>query len=345
MKSQSKKRVTLSMLGMLFIAALLILSACSGGEETTNTAEKKTEETAEKQTENATEEGNKKDTVIMFGDASWNSIRFHNALAKAIVEKGYGYSTEVTTTSSDGLSAGLKEGLIDVNMEVWTKTDEYKAGVESGQILEVSQNFTGKEAWYVPSYVINGDTEKGIDPMAPDLKTPAELAQYASFFQDPDDPSKGLVVGALESWNVNEESVALMDEFALQDTFHYKSPATDTALAKSLVDAYENGKAWVGYYWEPTAVMGRYDMVSIYDFEPTNVMIAVHAGMTEKAPDVVAFLKNYKAGSKETSIAMAHMEDSGASADETAVWFLKNKEEIWTQWVPAEIVEKVKSGL
>ena len=65
-----------------------------------------------------------------------------------------------------------------------------------------------------------------------------------------------------------------------------------------MVAAYEKGKPWIGYYWEPTWVMGKLDMTLIeeapYDEEvwentkacaypPSVVNIAVHVDIGEGA--------------------------------------------------------------
>jgi len=43
--------------------------------------------------------------------------------------------------------------------------------------------------------------------------------------------------------------------------------------------------------------------------------------------------------------ALAHMEEESLEAPDVANWFLKNHEEVWTKWVPADVAERVKAGL
>ena len=51
---------------------------------------------------------------ITFADAGWTSMQFHNEVARTIVEKGYGYQTDVVTGSISVLFLGLKRGDVDV---------------------------------------------------------------------------------------------------------------------------------------------------------------------------------------------------------------------------------------
>ena len=42
---------------------------------------------------------------------------------------------------------------------------------------------------------------------------------------------------------------------------------------------------------------------------------------------------------------LAWMADNQATGEEGARYFLKEKADIWTKWVPAEVAEKVKAAL
>lgn len=111
---------------------------------------------------------------LIFADAGWDSIRIHNEIASVIIENGYGYETDFITGSSPIVIKGLRQGDIDISMESWTDNimDVYKPGIEKGEILELSTNYDDNaQGLYIPTYVIEGDSERGIEPLAPDLKS------------------------------------------------------------------------------------------------------------------------------------------------------------------------------
>ena len=134
-----------------------------------------------------------------------------------------------------------------------------------------------------------------------------------------------------------------------------------SGLAVSLGTSFENGEPWVGYYWEPEWVMAKYDLTLLED-EPysdelwseeagyacewpsVNVTVAVHKGMKEKAPEVVEFLSNYKTSKDLTNEALLYLQDN-KDVDETAKWFLRENEELWADWAPADVIEKVKEAI
>ena len=40
-----------------------------------------------------------------------------------------------------------------------------------------------------------------------------------------------------------------------------------------------------------------------------------------------------------------YMEENEADEDETAKWWMKENEDVWTAWVSEEVAEKVKAAL
>ena len=42
--------------------------------------------------------------------------------------------------------------------------------------------------------------------------------------------------------------------------------------------------------------------------------------------------------------ALAYMDETGGEPVDAAIWFLKEREDIWTQFVPSDIADKVKQA-
>jgi len=248
-------------------------------------------------------------------------------------------------------------------MEVWTDNirDLYEELTEAGDIETLSVNFDDNDqGLYVPAYVIEGDPEKGIEPLAPDLQTVEDLKDYPEVFQDPEDPEKGRIINAPSGWAVEEAINDKFDFYELDETFNNFSPGSDSAIITDLARAYEAGEGWVGYYWSPTAITAKYDLVLLeeapYDeatweesrgteFPPNDVVISVHPDFLEQAPEVVEFLEQYETSSALTEEALEYMEDNGASAEEAAIWWMQEHEDIWTAWLPEDIAQDVVDSL
>ena len=301
--------------------------------------------------------------TIIFADAGWESIQFHNDIAQFIMEEGYGYKTDILPGSTAATFQGFRQGDIDVYMEVWTDNlvDVYEEAIASGDVKEVSINFDDNaQGLYVPTYMIEGDPEKGIDPVAPDLKTVEDLKKYPELFKDQEQPEKGRIYGAPSGWNVDNIMQAKMETYGLGERYNYFAPGSDTGLSASIAGAVQKSEPWVGYYWEPTWVLGKYDMTLLeeipYDeeiwdngygttFPPMPVTVAVYKELEQEAPELVEFLSNYKTSSQLTSEALAFMQEEEVGTKEAAIWFFEQHEDLWTTWVPEEIAEKVKTAL
>jgi len=302
---------------------------------------------------------------IVFADPGWDSARFHNGVTQTIIEEGYGYPTEVIAGSTAATFLGLIEGDIDVYMEVWTANlgDTYYDPINEGIIIETSINFNDNaQGIYVPTYIIEGDSERGIEALAPDLKEVKDLKDYWELFKDEEEPSKGRVYGSPPGWKVDQILRLKMKSWGLDESYNYFSPGSDSALSAAIVGAYEKGEPIAAYYWEPTWVMGMLDMTLLGDepyseekwaeengyaceFAPMDIAIAVNKDFYEKAPEIVEFLKNYHTNSAMASSALAYMMETECDTMDAAVWFLKTREDVWTKWVPEEIAEKVKKAI
>jgi glycine betaine/proline transport system substrate-binding protein len=300
---------------------------------------------------------------LLLADAGWDSIRIHNGIAAFIIENGYGYETDFVTGSSPIVIRGLRQGDIDISMESWTDNikDVYYPGIESGEIVELSVNFDDNaQGLYVPTYLIEGDMERGIEALAPDLKSIKDLPKYWELFKDPDNPNKGRIYGAPPNWVSDEILRTKMETYNLKETYEYFNPGSDTALNTSIVSAYEKGEPWVGYYWDPTWITGKYDLTLLEDqaydeekwldgyrteFPGVKVTIAVNKDMLGTAPELVEFLKNYQTSTEITSDLLAYMQDNDLDMDKTVNWFFKEYEELWTSWVPKDVEENIREAL
>lgn len=304
----------------------------------------------------------KTDRVISFADAGWDSIRFHNAVAATIIEELWGYSWTEITGSTPVTHQGLLSGEIDVHMEIWSANiASYEEDKAEGRFQELSTNFNDNyQGIYVPRYVIEGDPERGIEPLAPDLKYVWDLKDYPHIFKDDENPGMGRIYGAIPGWEVDQILYNKYLHYGLDENFIYFRPGSDASLAAAITAAYERGEPIAAYYWEPTWLLGMYDMVLLQDepynpdtylegeteIPPINVTIGVSNDFYQEGhEEVVEFLSNYQTSSALTSEALAYMQETGADYIDTAKWFLQEHSELIDQWLKPEDAEKIKASL
>ncbi|MFA1819877.1 ABC transporter substrate-binding protein [Virgibacillus oceani] len=341
------------LLFLLSAAALMVLAACGGDSESERDSGTNDE---------AGSNGGDIDTIV-FADAGWDSIRVHNSIAQMIIEEGYGFDTDVTAGSTAATIQGLRDGDINAYTEVWTDNirEVHEEAVEAGDYEVVSTNFDDNDqGLYVPTYVIEGDSERDIEPMAPDLRTVEDLKNFPEVFEDPEDPERGRVINAPSGWAVADHIDDKFEVYGLDETLNNFMPGSDAAIVADLASAYEGGEAWVGYYWSPTWVTAEFDLTLLeedpYDeetwnetrateFPPNDVVVAVHKDLPDQAPDVVEFLSNYETSTELTEEALVYMDENDASPEEAAIWWMNEHENLWTGWVSEEVAEDVKAAM
>ncbi len=299
--------------------------------------------------------GEKEDKIVI-GQGDWASNAFHDQVVKFIIENGYDTEVDIILTDTPVLITSLASGDVDLNTELWSDNiPTYEDDIAEGKYVYVSTNYDDNEqGLYVPTYMVEGE-----DAIAPDLETVQDLENYAHLFPDPEGGDKGIIYGGPEGWQVTQFLHQKIEAYGLDDYYKFKTIDSSSTLAATIAGAYEKEEAWVGYYWSPTWVLGLYDMTllgdSPYNEEdhengvgamPTvDVNVVVNSEFEEKYPEIFAFLSNYETSSDVTSEALAYMQENEAEAEEAARYFLENHQELWTEWLPEEVKQKVLDAL
>ena len=305
------------------------------------------------------------DRPIVFAGLDWQSNAFHTAVAQKIIEMGFGCETDVIPGTTIPLLQGVAQGDIDVVMEVWKDnvTEVWNRGLRRRQVVELGTNFPDAvQGWFVPHYLVDGDGAE-----APGLKSVTDLPAYKALFTDPEEPDKGRFYNCIAGWNCEVINSAKLMAYGLEDHYTNFRPGTGAALAAAIASAYIRQQPIVTYYWGPTWVLGKYDMMMLeepaYDpdifesltteskpakataYPVVEVVIGANRRFADSAPTVTAFLRRYETDAALVSAALAYMEDTGSDADAAADHFLRTRNAVWSQWVDAAMAEKILAQL
>lgn len=310
------------------------------------------------------------DRPVMFAGLNYDSALFHNAVARFIIEKGYGCKTDALPGDVIPLLTGAGKGDVDVVMEIWRDNvaDAWKKAEAAGTVRQIGVNFDDAvEGWFVPRYVIEGDAARGIEPMAPDLKSVSDLSKYIDLFSDPEEPGKGRFYNCPSGWVCEKVNSAKLHAYQLEESYTNFRPGTGAALSAAIASAHKRGKPAVYYYWGPTWVMGLYDSYRLEEpaYDPTvfdalktdpqpekataypqsTVTVGVNTEFMKAAPNLVAFLTHYQTSNALVSEMLAYMQENTEKPDGAALYFLQQNPEIWQSWVPDEVAKRVESAL
>ena len=304
---------------------------------------------------------------VTIADMNWNSATLIANIDRFIIE--HGFDCEAELVPGDTMPTGasmIEKGQPDIAPEFWSNSmkEALDKGVAEHRIRYAgkSLSYGGEEGFWVPAYMVEKD---------PTLATIAGIKANAKLFTHPEDDSKSGIYGCPAGWNCQISSGQLFNALELEaDGFELLDPGSGAGLSGSIAKAYEREEAWIGYYWAPTAVLGKYKMVKV-DFgtgvdvkhfkecitqvdclTPKPTMYppaAVDAVVTEefakRAPEVVTYLEARSFSNDQMNILLAWMEDQQADGEYTVEHFLTNYESTWTNWVDAETAQKVKKAL
>ncbi len=295
------------------------------------------------------------DKKIVLGEGDWDSNALHDQIVKLIVEEGYGVEVEVVTADTAVMISGLKTKDIDVVLELWSdNVPTYQDDLAAGDYVELATNFDDNmQGLYVPTYMVEGP-----DAIAPDLKTVEDLKDYVDLFIDPEDDSKGIIYGGPEGWSATAFLHDKMTAYGLLEYYNFRTIDSNATLSATLAGAYEKGEPWVGYNWEPTWIMGLYDMTLLEDssysaedfaagigaFPSVNVVVACNADFEESYPELVTFFSNYTTSSALTSAGLAYMQENDVEADVAAKWFINENSELIKGMVTVEAYDKIMTA-
>ena len=295
---------------------------------------------------------------IIFSDLNWPSAQTQNRIAQYIVEEGYGYPTEVVFGATLPLLQGLRAGDTQVTMEIWlpNQEDAWEDSLEEGLVQQIgfSLGADWQSAFVIPKY---------LQEQYPDLDSIEDLKdeQYKALFATAETDGKARLVSCVIGWACEGVNAAQIEAYGLADHVHVVNPGDGAAANADLYGAYERQEPWLGYQWgtndpallldlvrleEPAFTQECWDADMGCAYRDAEIVIAVRTDTVERAPEVVDMLENWTFDIPQWGRVVAWQQDNNtSSANDSALWWLNNNEDIWSAWVPDDIAEAVQESL
>ena len=192
------------------------------------------------------------------GDFDWSSANIHTAITTFILEKGYGCEVSVTKGSTTPIMAAHYDGQLDVITEVWYDNiiANYEPHEKAGTIINIGVNTPdSQQAFYVDKTTADKYNLKSVD----DMKDP----KIAALFKDPEDPSKGRMTSCISGWTCYTVNLVKQIEYGLDKYYTNFDPGSGGALDAAIAGAFAKKKPIFTYYWAPTGLMGKVDLVRL----------------------------------------------------------------------------------
>lgn len=296
--------------------------------------------------------------TIVFSDLNWSSALLQNRIAQYIVEKGYGYPTDVKFGSTLPLMQGLISGDTHVTLEVWlpNQKEVWEAALEDGAVAYIGESL-GKDwqsAFVIPAY---------LQEQYPELDSIEDLTdpQYKALFATAETGDKARLVSCVIGWACEEVNAAQIEAYGLSDHVEVINPGDGSALNADLYGAYERGEPWLGYQWGTNDPALLLDLKRLQEpeysdecwqttkgcaYQDATIVIGVNSSLLDSAPDVIEMLQEWSFDVETyRTVFLWRSENPQADESAAALWWLSNYADVWSQWVTAEAGDKIQAAL
>lgn len=303
---------------------------------------------------------------VSVAEMNWASAGLAAWVDKIILEEGYGCDVALVTGDTMPTFTSMNEKAEpDMAPELWVNAvkEPLDAAVAEGRIVIAAEILSdgGVEGIWVPTWLAE---EHG-------LKTLEDALAHPELFPGAEDASKGAFFGCPSGWACqhiakNQYLGAGADEkgFALVD------PGSAAGLDGSIARAFNRNEGWLGYYWAPTAILGKYEMTrldlqaehdrarwdgcmvqadcadpQVTEWPSSDVFTAVTRDFADRAGVAMEYVEARSWSNDTVNQMLSWMTDNQATNEDGAWHFLETRQDVWTAWLPADVAEKVKDAL
>ncbi|MDF2643208.1 MAG: substrate-binding region of ABC-type glycine betaine transport system [Pseudomonas sp.] len=288
---------------------------------------------------------------VKFAGLNWESAMLLTDILQVIFDKGYGCTVDALPGNSIAMENALGTNDIQVFAEEWVgRSEVWNKAAAAGKVVGIGAPVVGAvEGWYVPRYVIEGDTKRKLAAKAPDLKAVSDLPKYAALFKDQEEPGKGRFYNCPAGWTCELENTDMLKRYGLEDTYTNFRPGTGPALDAAILSSYKRGEPILTYYWSPTPLMGQVDLVRLEEKPGVNKTIDIKVGVSkvfhDEAPELVAVLEKVNLPIDLLNQNLGRMAKDRIESPKLARLFLKEHPEVWHKWVSEDAAKKVSASL
>ncbi len=271
----------------------------------------------------------------------WTGQHVSTHIAGEIL-KSMGYNVEYVTAGALPQFAGIAQGNLHVQLEVWTNNvgDIYPKAVESGEIVVLGDlGLHPQEGWIYPPYM---------EEKCPGLPDYRALYDCAQAFAAADTFPKGRLVTYPADWGTRSKDVVA----AIDLPFAPVPGGSEGAMVAELKSAYAAQEPAIMMFWQPHAIFADLDFNWVSwnpsdgecveesqakdtacGFQQATVDKVVWKGFKDKWPAAHKFLERYQLTNDIHNRAMLEIDSKGRALEEVVAEWIANNKSVWQPWV------------
>ena len=304
---------------------------------------------------------------VSIAEMNWASAGVAAWVDKIILEEGYGCDVELVTGDTMPTFTSMNEkSEPDMAPELWVNAvrTALDAAVDEGRMVIAAPLLSdgGVEGWWIPKFIADAN---------PDIKTVEDALAHPELFPAPEDPSRGAIFNCPSGWNCQISTANLYNAFGAEDKgFDLIDTGSAAGLDGSIANAFAREQGWLGYYWAPTAILGKYEMVQLdfgvgndkadWDactsqadcadpkvnaYPTSDVFTVVTAGFAEKAGVAMDYVQTRKWDNQTVGQVLAWMDENQGTNEDAAYYFLETYGDMWKSWLSEDVAAKVADAI
>ncbi|MFS4437627.1 ABC transporter substrate-binding protein [Paracoccaceae bacterium GXU_MW_L88] len=303
---------------------------------------------------------------VTIAEMNWASAGLAAWVDKIILEEGYGCDVGLVTGDTVPTFTSMNEkGEPDLAPELWVNAVKIPLdkATEEGRIIIASEILTdgGVEGFWVPTALAEEH----------DIVTIEDALAKPELFPGAEDDSKGAFFSCPSGWACQIITENQARALGAEDKgFEIVDPGSAAGLDGSIARAFNRDEGWLGYYWAPTAILGKYEMTklelgvehnreqwdectvvnncpepALNEWPRSDVFTAVTKEFAESNQITMDYLGERAWSNDTVNELLAWMGDNQATNEDGAWYFLENYEDVWTAWLDDETAEKVRDAI
>ncbi len=304
---------------------------------------------------------------VSIAEMKWASAGIAANFDKIILEAGYGCTVTIVPGATMPTFVSMdQQGTPDIASEFWVNAvrTELDNAIKANRLVQAAEILSegAVEGWWIPKFIADAN---------PDIRSVQDALKRPDLFPAPGNPQQGGVYNCPTGWNCQISTSNLFRALAAdKDGFTLIDTGSPQGLDDSIAAAFQKKVGWLGYYWAPTAILGKYDMTrlsfgvshdkaewdrctavpgcarpQVNSYPLSRAFTITTKAFADRAGPAADYLKKRSWDNSTINDVLAWQDEHHESTREAALYFLRNYSDLWTQWVPADVAAKVKGTL
>lgn len=285
---------------------------------------------------------------IKFAINEWTGQHLSAHIAGSVLKK-MGYNVEYITAGAVPQFAGIAQGSLHVQPEVWTNNlgDVYPKAVASGDIVVLGQlGLQPRESWIYPPYM----EEKC--PGLPDYKALYECAQA---FATPETFPKGRLITYPADWGTRSKDLVEAIDIPLVPV----AGGSEGAMIAEIKSAYAAKQPFLVMFWAPHWMHAEVDVnwvewppyeagcdtdpklginpdkVNDCGFEQASIDKVTWKGTEAKWPAAYKMLQAFSLDNDTQNALMLEIDQKGRALEQVVAEWVDANQTVWQPWIDA----------